>query len=132
MCADLFHYGHVNQLRNCRRLAQGGKVLVGIHSDETIKSYKRNPILNMLERIHVVESCRYVDMVIPDAPLSVTEDFIRKYRITRVITSDQRTEAEIDLMYAIPRQLGILCTAPHTREISTTDIIQRILHTRIP
>ena len=33
--------------------------------------------MNMNERILVVESCKYVDKVIPDAPLIITEDYIK-------------------------------------------------------
>ena len=39
MCADLFHWGHVNMLKRAKGL--GDKLIVGIHSDEAIKSYKR-------------------------------------------------------------------------------------------
>ena len=49
MCGDLFHYGHVNLLESAKKL--GDYLLVGIHSDSTIESYKRKPILNMEERI---------------------------------------------------------------------------------
>ena len=49
MAADLFHYGHVAFLRRAREL--GDFLIVGVHSDETLASYKRWPILSMLERI---------------------------------------------------------------------------------
>lgn len=35
---DLFHYGHVHDL--------GYKVVVGVHSDEIVETYKRTPIIN--------------------------------------------------------------------------------------
>lgn len=129
MCADMFHYGHVNQLKNCRETARGGKVIVGIHSDATIQSYKRVPIMNMEERVRVVESCKYVDLVVRDAPLSVTDALIEKYQISRVIVSNQRTMEETDRMYSVPRRLGLLYVMPHTPEISTTNIIKRIVKT---
>jgi cytidyltransferase-like protein len=44
MCADLFHAGHVNFLRQARAL--GDRLVVGIHSDETIASYKGTPVMN--------------------------------------------------------------------------------------
>ena len=37
---DLFHWGHVNMLKNAK--AMGDRLVVGIHSDKTIKSYKRD------------------------------------------------------------------------------------------
>jgi len=72
MCADLFHYGHVEFLRRAKNY--GDKLFVGIHNDATIQSYKRQPILSMDARIRVVEACRYVNKVIPDAPLFITKE----------------------------------------------------------
>ena len=37
---------------------------------------KRRPILTLAERVAVIESCRYVDEVIEDAPLQVTEELL--------------------------------------------------------
>ena len=45
MVADLFHYGHVNFLRQAREC--GDYLLVGVHADETVMTYKRRPILSM-------------------------------------------------------------------------------------
>ena len=45
MVADLFHYGHVNFLRQARK--HGDYLLVGVHADETVMSYKRRPIFSM-------------------------------------------------------------------------------------
>ena len=39
MCADLFHTGHVNYLRQCRGIHDNVHLIVGIHSDATIESY---------------------------------------------------------------------------------------------
>ena len=92
MCADLFHAGHINALKQCKEM--GDILIVGIHSDKTIKSYKRNPIINMNDRIKVVESCKYVDMVISNAPLNITNEFINKYNIDIVCIPDNRTNEE--------------------------------------
>ena len=45
MVADLFHYGHVNFLKQARQF--GDRLLVGIHSDEVVEEYKRSPIMTM-------------------------------------------------------------------------------------
>ncbi len=49
MVADLFHYGHVEFLKKARAL--GDYLLVGIHGDDVLVSYKRRPILTMEERV---------------------------------------------------------------------------------
>ena len=57
MCADLFHAGHVQYLKQCKHYCEDVYLIVGIHNDETIASYKRQPICTMEERRIVLESC---------------------------------------------------------------------------
>ncbi|QAX95771.1 nucleotidyltransferase [Streptomyces phage Tribute] len=64
---DLFHEGHVELLRSCKRLAGDGKVVVALNTDEFIARFKSNPpVQTFRERKLVLESCRYVDLVIPN------------------------------------------------------------------
>ncbi len=66
MVGDLFHAGHVALLREARR--HGDRLVVGVLSDDTAAAYKRRPIRTLAERVAVIESCRHVDEVVPDAP----------------------------------------------------------------
>lgn len=60
---DLFHAGHVDLLRQCKRLAD--EVVVSLNTDEFVESYKgKKPIMSFEERKRILESCRYVDRVI--------------------------------------------------------------------
>ena len=65
---DLFHEGHVELLRSCKRIAgESGYVIVGLNTDEFIERFKSNkPIKSYREREMVLEACRYVDYVIPN------------------------------------------------------------------
>ena len=56
---DLFHYGHVEFLRQARAL--GDYLLVGVCGDEVVGPNKRRPILTMVERVASVAGCRYLD-----------------------------------------------------------------------
>ena len=67
MVADLFHYGHVEFLKQARAL--GDYLLVGVHSDDVVAAHKRKPILTMQERVASVAGCRYVDEVLPEKGL---------------------------------------------------------------
>jgi glycerol-3-phosphate cytidylyltransferase len=63
-CFDLFHAGHILALyeakENCDRL------VVALQSDPTLDRPEKNkPIQGMFERFIQVESCKYVDQVIP-------------------------------------------------------------------
>jgi cytidyltransferase-like protein len=90
MVGDLFHYGHINALQVCK--TYGDYLIVGIHNDKTVESYKRTPIMNMNERIRIIESCKYVDKIIGDAPLKVTLDYIKKHNIDFVCVPDNRRD----------------------------------------
>ena len=125
MVADLFHYGHVNFLRDARRL--GDHLTVGIVSDRRALSYKRRPVLKWEERQAVVEACRYVDAVL-ELDEDVTDQFmqshgfdLRAYAVSSV-AEERRYFATIwsrmDRSY--------FRKVEYTAGISTTDILERI------
>lgn len=137
MVADMFHYGHSEYLRKIFELKKDGdKLYVGIHSDKNVESYKRIPILTMDERIKVISSCKYIDKIIPDAPLSITKEYIDLYKIDLIFIPDNRISEEMSIIdngvptsinpTKIPYEMGIVKQIPYTHEISTTDIIKRI------
>jgi len=123
MVADLFHYGHVEFLRKARSL--GDCLLAGIHPDGVLEAYKRRPILTMEERGASVAGCRYVDEVLPDAPLKVTRDWIERHAIDMVVHGDDLSDEQLDHLYREPIDMGIFRTVPYTRGISTSEIIRR-------
>tara|TARA_Y100000739_G_scaffold210102_1_gene200455 strand:+ start:1567 stop:1989 length:423 start_codon:yes stop_codon:yes gene_type:complete len=124
MCGDLLHYGHIRFLKKAKEL--GNKLIVGIHSDETIESYKRTPVCTMKERIELVESVKWVDEVVEGAPLFITEDYIEKHNIDVIAIPANRTHEEIEKMCIIPYQKKMLEFVAYTEEISTSEIINRI------
>ena len=83
MVGDLFHVGHLNIIKKSK--AMGDYLIVGVHSDESVASYKRLPIIKHRDRVDIIESCRYVDEVIAPAPLIITENFINQHNINLVI-----------------------------------------------
>lgn len=124
MVADLFHYGHVNFLRQARE--HGDYLLVGVHADETVMSYKRRPILSMEERVASVEGCRYVDEVVSNAPLMIERDWIKQHNIDLILHGDDVSREMEERWYKIPIEMGIYQSVGYTTGISTTDIIARI------
>jgi cytidyltransferase-like protein len=124
MVGDLFHHGHVEFLRQAREL--GDELVVGIHSDADVASYKRPPVMTMEERVGVVSGCRYVDEVIADAPLRVTRDFVERHGIDLVVHGDDFDRERLLRMYGEPEEMGILRTVPYTPGISTTEILDRL------
>ena len=126
MVADLFHVGHVEFLRRAKE--HGDILKVGIHNDKTVESYKRQPIMNMKERISVVESCKYVDEVIPDAPLVVSRDYLESHNVDIVIHPTGLTEESKTMMYG--QILDKLKVIDYTDGISTSIILDRLNYNR--
>jgi phosphoenolpyruvate phosphomutase len=122
MVGDLFHYGHVEILRRARE--KGDRLLVGVHSDETVMQYKRKPICSMSERVEVIKACRYVDEVLEDAPLIVTSSFVREHNISLIVAGDDHTKEELNKMYG--EVIDKLELIPSTKGISTTMILMRV------
>jgi cytidyltransferase-like protein len=125
MVADLFHFGHVNYLREARAL--GDHLTVGVVSDRRAASYKRRPILSYAERKPVVEACRYVDGVfeldedVTDAFMRAHDFHLRAYAVANDV-EEQRYFATIwsRMDRAYFRRIE------YTPGISTTDILKRI------
>ena len=129
MVADLFHYGHVAFLIKARSL--GDYLLVGIHADDVLVSYKKGtPILTMEERVNSVAGCRYVDKVLPNAPFIIDGAWIGEHDIQLVVHGDDLSPDQLEYFYKVPMEMGIFRTVPYTHGISTSEIIRRIIEAR--
>jgi len=81
MSADLIHPGHLNIIREARKL---GEVIVGLLTDEAIASYKRLPYLTYEQRKVVVENIVGVKKVVPQGTLDYVPN-LRKLKPDFVI-----------------------------------------------
>ena len=124
MVGDLFHAGHVDLLKQAKAL--GDWLMVGVLSDETAIGYKRQPVMTLAERVAVVESCRYVDEVFPDAPNVVTTSFLDEHNIDLVVHGDDLSKEAIAAVYADVERTGKLHLIKQKADISTTKLLQRI------
>ena len=128
---DVFHYGHMNFLRQCKSVAD--EVVVSLNTDEFILSYKKKkPILNYAEREHSLLGCKYVDRVVnnignEDSKLAILsvlphivaigDDWAKKdYYSQMKFTPEWLEENKIVLIYI-----------PYTRGISSTELRERII-----
>jgi len=120
---DLFHYGHVAFLKSAKTF--GTDLIVGVCSDADVSKYKRQPIMSLSERVSVIEACKYVDDVIPDAPAVTSAAFIQKNNIDVVVATKAYSSAVLQEYYSDPLRLNILELVEYTDSISTTQIIRR-------
>lgn len=125
MVGDLFHAGHVALLRQAR--SHGDRLVVGVLSDETAAAYKRRPIMTLAERVAVIEACRWVDEVVPDAPFEVTQEFLDEHCITTVVHGDDLTPEGAASIYGPAVASGRYVAVPRADGLSTTEIIRRVL-----
>ena len=120
---DLFHYGHVSFFEKARKF--GDYLLVGVHSDEDVAIFKWPPVLNLNERMTVIESCKLVNEVIPNAPPETTENFIKKYNIDLVVASNAYSKDDINTFYKDPQKMNILKLVDYEESISTSAIVEK-------
>ncbi|KAA1090202.1 hypothetical protein PGTUg99_037130 [Puccinia graminis f. sp. tritici] len=126
-CFDLFHYGHANAIRQSRAMADW--LVAGCHSDEAISENKGPPVITQSERVKLLQGCRWVDEVIPDAPYTTQVEFIAKYGIHFVAHGDDVTTDANGLdSYRLVKEAGLYRQFPRTPGVSTTDALARILN----
>jgi ethanolamine-phosphate cytidylyltransferase len=133
---DLFHVGHIDFLEKARAL--GDYLVVGIHDDEVVNKRKGSswPILTLYERALSLLSCRYVDEVIFGAPLEVTEELIRQYRIGIVAAGTVRDPAPLEApdaqeaRYSVAKARGIFKLIESPRDLTATKVVDRVLADR--
>ena len=126
---DLFHMGHVLHLKDVKQLDnKDNYLIVGIISDKDAENYKRNPVYDENNRKILVESCKYVNEVMLNPPLVITEDFIQNNRIDLIchgFLDNNDIEKQKDF-FEIPIKLNKFRAVKYHNDISTTDIINKI------
>jgi ethanolamine-phosphate cytidylyltransferase len=119
---DLFHTGHLELFKKAKTFYD--KLVVGVYTDETTKSYKRSPIIPYKDRLEMVKGCKYVDSVIEDAPLKTTLRFMKTNKLDYCIHGFSSWEAlhrDYDELLTCGRVHLVTETDYHT-----TDIIKNI------
>lgn len=124
---DLFHYGHVNALRQAKLL--GSYLIVGVNSSESASDYKNNPILTNDERLHVLRACRWVDQVIPNAPYFLDYEMIKQLECNLVVHGDDEiVDADGNNCYADALKNNKYMMFERSKGISTSEIVGRLLY----
>eukprot|EP01135_Chromosphaera_perkinsii_P002255 Nk52_evm41s221 gene=Nk52_evmTU41s221 len=129
---DLFHVGHIDFLEKVKKL--GNFVIVGLHTDEVVNSYKgRNyPIMNLHERVLSVLACRYVDEVVIGAPYEIDEALLSHFKISVVAHgSTFYPEQNGRDPYALAKKKKIYKSVASGSTITTSVIVERIIKNRL-
>ena len=126
---DLFHFGHIESFRKCKELDKNVTLIVGVISDKVASSYKRPPIYCESHRYALVENSKYVDQIIKDPPLVITKEFMEEYKIDVVVHAflNKNDENKQDEFFCYPKSINKFQTISYCNEISTSEIIKKIL-----
>lgn len=85
-CFDIFHYGHLNILKQSKELCD--YLIVGVSTDELIEKEKgRRPVIPFKERIRVVQAVGLVDEVIPQEDKN-KQNIVETYNIDAISVGD--------------------------------------------
>ena len=76
---DLFHYGHLEILRRAKEF--GDYLIVGVSSDDFNREKNKYCVYTDKHRMEIVNSIKYVDMVIPELNWEQKENDIIKNNV---------------------------------------------------
>ncbi|CAG84587.2 DEHA2A07040p [Debaryomyces hansenii CBS767] len=125
-CFDFVHHGHAGAMLQARQL--GKELYVGIHSDEDILKNKGPVVMTLKERVKAVEACKWSTQPVPDAPYVTDPKVMDGYGCKYVVHGDDiTTDANGEDCYQEVKDLGKFVVVKRTPNISTTDLVGRML-----
>jgi glycerol-3-phosphate cytidylyltransferase len=118
---DMFHIGHLNLFKRIKD--NFGKLIVGVHNDGDVMTYKNKPIIPYKDRLEIVKSCKYVDDVYENADLVVTDNLLNKVSADYVVAG-RENEQYIKKYYQV--HIDKLHLIERTENISTSLIKNKL------
>lgn len=112
---DLFHFGHLMLLKRLRAL--GDRLVVAVSSDEFNHLKGKKTVIPYAQRAAIVESLKYVDLVIPEDNWEQKRRDIIEHKADIFAMGDDWVGKFDDL-----EDLCDVVYLPRTRDISTTDL----------
>ncbi len=117
---DLLHYGHINLLRRAKQY--GDYLIVALSTDEFNWNEKsKKCFFSYEQRKQLLESIRYVDLVIPEENWDQKRTDVKEYHIDTFVMGND-WEGKFDFL----KDLCEVVYLPRTPEISTTQIKQEL------
>ncbi|MGA8860307.1 MAG: adenylyltransferase/cytidyltransferase family protein [Candidatus Sulfotelmatobacter sp.] len=128
---DLLHVGHVRYLRGAKEL--GGKLVVAINSDESVRALKGEgrPIMPEEERAEIVAALADVDAVVVFPDLDVRA-LIREIRPDIQAKGTDYTADSVPERDAVGEYGGRVAIVGDAKDHSTSEIIRSRLSPRRP
>ena len=124
---DMFHIGHLNILKRSKE--QCDYLIVGVSTDEVVKSYKnKTPIIPFEERIAIVRELKCVDLAVPQTSMNKMEAW-EKYHFDALFHgSDWKGSSMYNKLIEEFSAVGVdVVFLPHTENVSST-LLSEVLH----
>ena len=112
---DLFHVGHVRLLKRAREL--GDRLIVGVSTDAFNAQKGKRTIIPYEQRAEIVQSIRYVDLVIPEESWEQKAEDIRKYHAD-ILVMGSDWQGKFDHL----KKYCDVVYLPRTRDISSSQL----------
>jgi len=117
---DLFHIGHLRLLKRAKK--EGDYLSVGVLTDKAAERWKRKPIFPFKQRAEIV--AEFADLVIPQRDVDETKnDFIALINPDVIVHGNDKKP--FSWWWAKKNKRKVVMV-PYTKEVSTTEIIQKI------
>lgn len=125
MAGDMLHRGHVELIKKAKQI--GDYLIIGLHPDDILSDYKRNPIIKYDDRKFLLENLKDVDLIVEDCMDKRSPTLfenLEKYKVDYLIHGDDwlpevHKEAE-------KRGLCKIVQVPYYPYTSTTKILRQI------
>ena len=112
---DMLHYGHVNLLERAK--AYGDYLIVALSTDEFNLEKGKKCYFSYDERKRLIESIRYVDLVIPEICWEQKIADVKEFKVDTFVIGDD-WNGKFDFL----KEHCQVIYLPRTPEISTTKI----------
>jgi len=128
MSADIIHQGHLKVINEARNL---GDVIVGLHTDDVIRGYWRNPIMKYEERKEVVSNIKGVISVVPQDSLDQVPNLI-EIKPDYVVHGDDwlegsQKELRERVIDSMKEWGGELVEVPYTHGVSISKLDEELM-----
>lgn len=122
---DLLHTGHLVMLKECKNHCD--RLIVGLHSDPSIDRPKKNkPIQSIFERYGQLQSCKYVDQIVPYDTEHDLQNMMGVLDIQkRFVGSDHIKDVITGASIMAARNIKLVFTKRY-HDYSTTELRERI------
>ena len=125
-CFDILHIGHIEYLKFSRK--QGDVLVIGLNTDRSVREQKgdKRPFVSEDERARLISALEDVGYVILFDELT-PEKLIRRIKPDVLVKGEDWKEKGVVGREFVESYGGKVILAPFVKDVSTTDIVSRIL-----